>query len=274
MPAMSHRRPTVSLVTPSFNQRPYLEQAIRSVLEQDEPPIEYFVHDGGSSDGSSEIIERFADRLTGWYSRPDGGQSSAINEGWRKASGDLVGWLNSDDFLLPGALRTVADVFESRPETDLVYGQVQLVDGAGSGIGLIGEPFSRRTLILSRCVIPQPAAFLRRRLLADIGLLDEDLHYTMDLDLWLRVAERSRPLFLRAPLAGATVHPDAKTTRARSPMARERQRVRAGYARGPERIVVRLQPIASQAYHRAPEPVRELIERSRPKRLRADRPNG
>ena len=267
-------RPTISLVTPSYNQAPFLERTLRSVLEQDEPPVEYFVHDGGSTDGSLEIISMFGRLLTGWRSHPDGGQSAAVNEGWRLATGDILGWVNSDDFLLPGALRAIADAFAKQPSADVIYGQVMLVDVNGSEIGLIGEPYRRRTMILSRNVIPQPAAFIRRSAIEAVGALREDLHYAMDLDLWLRVAQRSEPVFIRHPLAGATVHQDAKTTRARSVMARERRRVRACYAVGPERPLVRLQPIASAVYHHTPERAQLLIERIRPQRLRADRPQG
>ena len=261
-----------SVVTPSLDQAPFLERAITSVLDQVPPPLEYWVNDAGSTDGSDAIIERYADRLTGWRSTPDAGQSAAINEGWRRARGDVLAWINSDDYLLPGAFGAVSRAFAANPDVDLVYGRMELVDDGGRVIGQFGEPWRRRTLILSRSVVPQPAAFVRRRAVEALGYLDEDLQYVMDFELWLRIASRSRPLYLQRTLAGATVHRATKTTRGRTRMADERQRVRARYARGPERILVRLQPVASAVYHRLPGVVAVTIDRFRPRRARADLP--
>lgn len=266
--------PRITIVTPSYQQAPFLERTIRSVLDQGYPNLEYFVHDGGSTDGSVEIIERYAAQLSAWRSGPDGGQSDAILSGWERATGDVVAWLNSDDFLLPGTLDFIGNTFANRPDETFVYGQVELVDTAGRPLGRIGEPFRRRTLLFSRNVVPQPAAFVRRSALVQAGSLDRDLHFAMDLDLWLRLAQIRAPVYVDRPLAGATVHAEAKTTRDRDPMARERQAVRMRHARGAERAVVALQPVASAAYWRLPEPARSLIDRVRPRRHRADRPGG
>jgi glycosyltransferase involved in cell wall biosynthesis len=266
--------PSFTLVTPSLNQGPYLARAIESVLDQSLPPAQYFVHDAGSTDGSVAIIERYADRLSGWRSGPDGGQSAAINLGWHAASGDLLGWLNSDDYLLPGALETIARAFANYPERVLVYGQMQFVDASGAVIGTVGEPYSRRTMILSHNPIPQPAAFVRRSAIEQVGLLDEDLHYVMDYELWLRLAALGPPLFLPRLLAAATVHADTKTIKGRVHMVAERQKVRRRYARGAERALVSVQPIGSGVYQALPKQVRNAVDRLRPRRILKAPPTG
>lgn len=267
------RLPTVSLVTPSFNQGAFLERAIRSVLVQRPNVLEYFVHDAGSTDGSVDIIRSHADAITAWRSRPDAGQSAAINEAWHVARGEVVGWLNSDDELLPGAVANIRRAFASHPDAPFVYGRLEFVDPHGTPLGISGEPWRRRTMILSRSVVPQPAAFVRRSALERVGLLDERLHYVMDFELYLRLAELGPPAFMPEVLARATVHRGAKTSRGRDSMAQERQIVRRRYARGPERLLVELQPVASHIYRAMPRGARAAVDRARPRRPRADRPS-
>src|SRR3990170_4694541 len=125
----------VSVVTPSLNQAQYLEAAIVSVLEQDYAHIEYLVIDGGSSDGSLEIIQRYAGRLNSWVSEPDTGQTDAINKGFARTSGEVMAYLNSDDLLRPGAIREAVGYFEAHPEVGMVYGDVDYIDETGQVIG-------------------------------------------------------------------------------------------------------------------------------------------
>jgi glycosyltransferase involved in cell wall biosynthesis len=258
--------PRITVVTPSFNQARYLERTIRSVLEQGYPNLEYMVLDAASADGSLEIIERYADRLDYWRSEPDDGQSAAINEGWKRASGEVISWLGSDDYYLPGTLHWVGEYFRDHPEEWVIYGSWEAVDEAGRRLNYAGSRFRRRTLILSRNTIPQPSAFIRREAIDTVGLLDERLHYTMDLDLFLRIAEHRTPRFVSRPLAAATMHPEAKTFSQRDAMARERYEVRLRYARGIEVPLVLLQPVQSKLFHALPPFARGLVNAIRPRR--------
>lgn len=180
--------PLVTVVTPSYNQAAFLEATIRSVLEQDYPRLEYVVMDGGSSDGSVEIIARYADRLAGWVSEPDGGQAAAVNAGWRRARGEILAYLNSDDLYFPSTVRRAVEHLERNPETGIVYGAEQLIDEQGRPLG---RPLERLECSLSwllRYPLPQPTMFFRRRVFDRIGWLDASLRYTFDWEFTLRAS--------------------------------------------------------------------------------------
>jgi glycosyltransferase involved in cell wall biosynthesis len=262
--------PRITVVTPSYQQSRWLERSIESVLGQGYPDLEYIVLDGGSTDGSLAVIERHADRLARWSSGPDGGQAAAIDAGWRSATGDVLAWLNSDDFYLPGTLEIVGRWFADHPDRGFVYGRCRLVDLDGTPLGVIGGPYSRRGLLFSHQMIPQPAAFLRRDLVEDAGFLDPGLRYSMDYDLFLRASTLDRPAFLPRVLAEATIHPNAKTTAQAGPAMDETRALRRRHARGVERIVAELQPLSSVAYHRLPAPARRLVGRFRPVRVQPE----
>lgn len=186
--------PLVSIVTPSFNQADFLEETIRSVLEQDYPALEYLIVDGGSTDGSLEIIQRYAGQLAWWVSEPDQGQTDAINKGFDRARGDILAWLNSDDTYLPGAIGEVVDYLQSHPETGMVYGDANLVDEAGQVIGRFpAAQTDYRRLRRGYVHIPQQAAFFRASLWRQVGPLDPSFYFAMDYDLWVRLA-RLAPL--------------------------------------------------------------------------------
>jgi glycosyltransferase involved in cell wall biosynthesis len=267
---MEPELPRITIVTPSFNQAQFLERTIRSVLDQEYPRLEYLIMDGGSTDGSVEIIRRYAGRLTYWTSGPDGGQAAAINAGWRMAHGEVLAWLNSDDFYLPGALSAVGHAFAEHPDAPLVYGQTRLVDADGLPLGTVGSAYRPQLLMYSHQLIPQPSSFFRRSAIDAVGLLDESLHYSMDLDLLLRLSGIARPLMLQQTLAEATVHSEAKTTRDRGKAAADTHRVRLRYARGAGAILVRLQPAMSWVYERMPAPARAFANRLRPRRVYSD----
>jgi len=184
-------RPLVSVITPSYNQAYYLEVCIQSVLEQDYEPIEYLLYDGGSTDGSREIVEKYALLLAHWETGKDLGQADAINKGLRRARGEFVAWLNSDDAYLPGTISQAVDALTREPEVGMVYGDGLMVD---SGLKLL-DPHRYRQLdltdLLSFEVILQPATFMRRSVLEAAGYLDTDYHLILDHELWVRMAARA-----------------------------------------------------------------------------------
>jgi hypothetical protein len=204
--------PLVSVVTPSFNQAAFLEQTILSVVTQDYPNLEYLVMDGGSTDGSLEVLHRYAPRLASWASGPDGGQAAAVNAGFGRASGEILGWLNSDDTYEPGAVRAAAAALAAHPDADGLYGDCAFVSPAGDVIRVFrGRPFDLAEYVTTEGFIHQPTVFLRRRVLDRVGMLDASLQFCMDRDYWLRMAPVCRWLYLPERLARFRVHPTAKT---------------------------------------------------------------
>ena len=159
-----------------------------SVLSQDYQNIEYLVLDGGSSDGSVDIIRKHEDRLSYWVSEPDGGQPNAINRGWQRARGDILAYLNSDDLYLPGAVSAVARFFRDRPDVDIAFGACEVFDQEGGIVSLSTPPDFELSRLLLGNFIAQPSVFIRRTVLDKIGLLDTDLHLGMDYDFWVRGA--------------------------------------------------------------------------------------
>jgi glycosyltransferase involved in cell wall biosynthesis len=220
-------RPLVSIVTPSFNQAPFLEETMRSVLEQDYPNLEYLVADGGSTDGSAELVERYADRLAWWASEPDGGQAAALNRAFAHARGDILGWVSSDDTLLPGAVSRAVDELERDPELVLVYGEALFVDEQGKELfPLAPRPFDVAAMVRA-CDnhVVQPGSLFRRRALELAGPLDESAYYFFDFEFVLRLAERgARVAPIPDRLATYRVHADSKS--AGAPLAKARDYVR------------------------------------------------
>jgi glycosyltransferase involved in cell wall biosynthesis len=229
-PAVYARRgswPRVSLVTPSFNQARFLEETILSVLNQRYPALEYFVMDGGSTDGSLAVIERYASELAHWESEPDRGQAHAINKAWRRASGDYLWWLNADDMLTPYSLAASVGFLESHPEADMVYGDVFRIDAGGSLI----DRYNYRGFELARFLvrghwIAQAGALIRRRALEKVGPLDESLHYLMDQDFWTRLGlAGGRIVHIPEALAFFRIHEGAKTQLASIQVVEEARRL-------------------------------------------------
>lgn len=215
MPPSSGPGPRVTIVTPSFGQGATLGETIRSVIDQDWPDLEYFVLDGGSTDGSVDVIREHDARLDWWTSGPDGGQTDAIATGWSRSTGSILAWLNADDFYLPGAVRRAAEVFAARPEVALVYGNCISLDATTGRTRMFdARPMTLRECLLRRGVIPQPAAFVRADAVRAIGGLDRELRYVMDFDLWIRVLARWPAAFVDGPpLATYRFHRAAKSAR-------------------------------------------------------------
>ena len=205
--------PLVSIVTPSFNQAKFLEETIRSVLDQDYPRIEYILIDGGSTDGSVEIIRKYAHRLAYWVSEKDRGQTDALNKGFAAATGNIFAWLNSDDTYQPGAIRSAVDFLTSHPRVGLVYGDLNFINERGEIVGKF--PAAQTNLVRLRrgyVHIPQPAAFFRADLWKKVGPLDPSFYFAMDYDLWVRLAGVSDLQYLPGQVwANFRLHGSGKT---------------------------------------------------------------
>lgn len=209
--------PKVSVVTPSYNQGQFIEETIRSVLLQGYPNLEYIVIDGGSTDGSVDIIRKYEPWLAHWTSEPDQGQSHAINKGLERATGSILGWLNSDDVLLPGTVsRAVSRLHQAR-QVDVVYGSVNRIDSHGRRIPTPILPrdverFNKQTALTDN-LVNSAGAFWRQAIMDRVGLLDQSLHYVMDYDLWLRMvmADGTFHRLPKPPVANFRVADHAKT---------------------------------------------------------------
>ncbi|HEX8991724.1 MAG TPA: glycosyltransferase family 2 protein [Anaerolineales bacterium] len=215
----------VSIVTPSYNQAAYLEQTIRSVLDQDTRELEYLVVDGGSDDGSIDIIRRYEGRLAWWASEKDSGQAEAINKGMRRARGEIVAWLNSDDTYLPGAIRDAVQAFATHPQAVLVYGDMRAVDERGAPINVLR--YRQLTLedLLCFQIIGQPAVFMRRSAFEAVGGLDLSYHFMLDHQLWIKLAQLGPIVHVDRLWAQARYHPHAKNRAQATGFAREALRL-------------------------------------------------
>ncbi len=205
--------PLVSIITPSYNQAEYLEATIQSVLSQAYPRLEYLIVDGGSTDGSLEIINKYSNRLTWWVSERDKGQTDALNKGFHHASGEILAWLNSDDTYEPEAVQHSVNYLLDHPEVGMLYGEANYIDGAGRIIGRF--PAAQTDFIRLRqgyVHIPQQAAFFRADLWHTVGPLDPSFYFAMDYDLWRRIARIAPLKYLKGQyLANFRIHSAGKT---------------------------------------------------------------
>jgi len=200
----------VSIITPSYNQGKYIERTIESVLNQDIANLEYIIMDGGSTDETIDVIKKFGDRLI-WKSEKDKGQTDAVNKGIKEATGDIVGWLNSDDIYYDGAIKKTLKIFEDNPEITVVYGNANHIREDNSII----EPYYTEDFNYDRlkdiCYICQPALFFRKSLIEKYGHLDDTLQYCMDYEYWLRLGKGEVFYHLNELIAGSRLYNDNKT---------------------------------------------------------------
>ena len=208
--------PLISIVTPSYNQGRFLEETIRSVLLQGYPNLEYIIIDGGSSDNSKEIIKKYEPWLTYWVSEPDQGQSHAINKGFSRATGDVFGWLNSDDYFHKSALSTLIELRQNNP------GNIAWV-GACRDVDINGNCLRKRSPRVGNkkeygnwskdAWIPQPSCLFDSKTFNDVGKIDENLNFVMDVDLWMRLAERGSFVSVNKTVSYARMYTGIKTRR-------------------------------------------------------------
>jgi glycosyltransferase involved in cell wall biosynthesis len=204
--------PRASVVTPSYNQAQFIEEAIRSVLLQGYPDLEYAIMDGGSTDQSLEIIHRYERWLAYWVSEPDRGQTHAINKGWARATGDILSYLNTDDCYLPGALPAAARTFSAEPGAGMVYASAIVVNEVGKALRMWeARPFALKSMLTVGNCVPQPAAFYSTSALNRVGYLNELWHMIMDYELAIRLGLRLPTVCLSKTVARFRDHPQSKT---------------------------------------------------------------
>jgi len=204
--------PLVTVVTPCYNSARFIEETIQSVLAQTYPHIEYIIMDGGSTDGTVAIAQRYADRLT-LISERDRGQTHAINKGWQRAQGQILAWLNADDLYYPDTVAKAVAALEAHPEVGWVYGEPDVLDANGNPMPYRAPAFAweYRLLLEYGCFITQPTVFIRRIVYETCGPLDEDLHYGMDYEYWLRIGQRYPPQFVPEVRAAVKIYRETKT---------------------------------------------------------------
>jgi glycosyltransferase involved in cell wall biosynthesis len=234
----------ISIVTPSYNQAAFLERTIQSVLSQDYPNLEYIIIDGGSTDGSVDIIKKYAGKLAYWISEKDNGQAHAINKGFRQATGDIVAWLNSDDEYCPDALKTVAETFMTYKDIDFVFGNRLTIDENEKVIRDDRHTrFSFTELVVYGTILSQPASFWKRELLEKYGYLDESLRFSMDYEFFCRIGPHIKTKHIKKYLAKFRRHSRSKTCTILDVSEEEHGRIRQKYldaaCKGyPEKLVI------------------------------------
>jgi glycosyltransferase involved in cell wall biosynthesis len=206
-----HSDPLVSIITPSFNQGRFLEETLLSVARQNYGLIEHIVVDGGSTDGSVDILRKNEHLLACWISEPDKGQSDAIRKGFSMAKGSVLAWLNSDDLLAPSAVRIAVDYFQRDPSLGVVYGDRLHIDIRGNVVGVCRCPEYYSKMLSRHKTLPQEATFFRRSVYEEVGGIDVSLHYVMDFDLWCRLAKVAKFRHIPAFMGYFREQPDAKS---------------------------------------------------------------
>jgi len=229
----------ITIITPSLNQAAFIERTIESVLGQKGRfHLEYLVIDGGSMDGTTDILTRYGDKIK-WISEKDSGQSDALRKGIAMASGGIIGWLNSDDLYLPDTLLKVSDYFNTHPECQWLYGRCRIIDENDREIrkwitsykNLMMRRFGYRKLLIEN-YISQPAVFIKRDFLTGTGIMDASLHYTMDYDLWLRLGKAAKPAVINDYLACFRMHRQSKSATNYRRQFREEYETHKKYHRG------------------------------------------
>ncbi len=221
--------PKISIVTVSYNQAEFIEDNIKSVIEQKYPNVEHIIIDAGSTDGTLEILKKYDKYLT-WTSEPDKGQSDGLNKGFKRATGEIIGWINSDDKLAPGSLHKVANFFKKNPDEIAVVGDQAIIDENGKILRIIkSRPYTFEYLLNEAKGITQNSTFFKREVFERIGYLDESLHYAMDRDLFIRISSIKDIPYIQETLAEFRMQPNAKTAEGSYKFAKELIKIRKQY---------------------------------------------
>lgn len=201
--------PLISVITPSYNQGKYVQQTIESVLAQNYPCVEHIVVDGGSSDNTVSILRRYPHLK--WLSEPDHGQADALNKGLKMATGDVIGWVNSDDFYAHGVFHRISETFTDKSVGWIVGDVVNYYDGSKCEEYIASETVTYEALVRNPDLVRQPGVFFRKELLQHAGGWNRDLYMVMDLDLWFRLLQIAPPRMLHEPTAYFRIHAEQKT---------------------------------------------------------------
>lgn len=263
----------ISIVTPSFNQAAYLPSCLDSVLSQNYPNLEYVVMDGGSTDGSAEIIRQYSDRLAYWTSSPDGGHGRALNEGFAQTSGDIMGWLNSDDLYLPWTLATVAEIFDTCPEVDWITGINVHWDRCGRMVEAYSNHKNEYDYLLGRYAWIQQESTFWRRSLWDVagGRIDDNYKFMVDGELWSRFFQHAKLYHVKCVLGGFRVWGENRSAQNLALCKLEMQdciaTMRAASDAGTKQNVARLSRLATLKSILRPIRFEKIVERTHSKFL-------
>jgi glycosyltransferase involved in cell wall biosynthesis len=202
--------PSITIITPSYNQGKFINRTIESVLSQGLKELEYIIIDGGSNDNTVNILKSYGNKIS-FISEPDNGQAHAVNKGLYKAKREIIGWLNSDDIYYPDSLRKVLDIFHSNSEIGIIYGMADHIDINDKIIDAYPTEEWDFDNLKNICYICQPAVFFRKSMVEKVGMLDERLKFCMDYEFWLRIGKHTKFHFLKNKLAGSRLYPENKT---------------------------------------------------------------
>jgi len=257
--------PKVSIVTPSFNQGQFIEETIKSIQRQNYPDVEHIIIDGGSKDDTLEKVKKFKDKIV-WSSEPDQGQADAVNKGINKATGEIIGWLNSDDVYIGNAITQAVQVFQRIPEADLVYGDFAYIDKNGDILLNRKEiDFDYNILLHGLCYIGQQSTFFRKNVFGKVGYLDVSLQYVMDWELFLRIATNcKRIVHVPQIWAGFRLHSVSKSISRQIMLLHEHDIVKRRYWNPPNYRFISMQKIHAKTlelYYRVKRRWMQLIRR-------------
>ena len=230
--ASTVRLPKLSVVIPSYQQGEFIERTIRSIVDQNYPDLEIILMDGGSTDGTMAVVERYREHFAHISSGKDSGQSAAIRKGFEIATGDFISWLNSDDTYSPGALLAIGRYLTDHPKLRFVYGDTNLINASDAVVAQKrSAPFVLGVMKYAFLTVPQMSAFWSRALYQEVGGVDESLRFCMDYDLFVRMAIKSAPVHISQPVGNFRLHGESKTSTLEATRLAEDELVHERYCR-------------------------------------------